>query len=672
MTTNKKMVFSKKLLICITATIALTACGGGGGSEGSPGGGTNGVGTGTSGTGNGSTGTTPIAVPTLKLALVDSAGAATNSVSASSLVSAKATLKDAAGAAVVGAKVTFISEIALIKISPATSVLTDTAGVATVQVSAAFLSAAGAGTMNASAIVNGTTLATNIDYQLSPAKLTLASLDVGENLGILAAYGNRPVSVIANVNGAPTTSTPVQVTFTASCGTVKPSNAMTDGTGKAATTYTADSANCAGTNVKITTNSVGVSAPLEATIAVAAVQATNLQFVSASPALIYLLSSGAATQSLVTFKAIDSSGNPVQNQKVNLSLLNPAPAAGMSIDTLGNNVGVAKTTDAAGQVTVAVFSGNVPTSVQITAKIDTPSTIQTNSNTLTVASGKPVQKSASLSLETTSIEAFDFDSVTSMVTFSIADRQGNPAPDGTEVNFVAEAGVMIPARCVIAGGSSQCVSKYRSGGTRPLNGRVSIMAYVPGEEDFVDANFNNQYDLNEKFTDLGNAYRDDDDLDNAFTLGEFSVPRVGSVSCNINYGDYSGLPGENGRPATCDGVWGPNEVRKQTVIVLATSKAKITAISTKSTDFRVLVTDLNDNRLATGSKVAASKQSGSGICTVKTVLPATIANAYGTQTVSVDLDQCTAGIPPASADLINVTVTSPSGFVTNAVFPITP
>jgi len=648
------MRFLNYLLVAALA-VTLTACGGGGGSAATTG---------------PRAGTTQVAVSTLTLELLNGTGA-TTSVSASGLVLAKATLKNAAGAVIAGAKVTFVSDAALIKIMPATSVLTDLSGVATVQVSAASLSANGAGTLNASAIVADATLSTNIDFQLSPANLTLTALDIGATLGVLASYGNRPVSVVANVNGAPATSTPVQVTFTASCGTVKPSIATTDGAGKATTTYTADSANCAGTNVKITTNSVGVAAPLEATIAVAAVQVTNLQFVSASPTTIYLLASGAATQSLVTFKAIDSTGNPVQNQKVNLALLNAAPAAVMSIDTLGNSVSVAKTSDASGQVTVAVFSGNVPTSVQVTAKLDAPSTVQTNSNVLTIASGKPVQKSASLALEFTSINAYEFDNVTSTVTFSIADRQGNPVPDGTEVNFVVEAGIMIPARCVVAGGASQCTSTYRSGGTRPLNGRVSILAYVPGEEDFVDANFNNQYDLGEKFTDMGNAYRDDDE-DSAYTLGEFSVPRVGNVSCNLNSGDNSGLPGENGRPGTCDGVWGPNEVRKQAVIVLATSKANITAISTKSTDFSVLVTDTHANRMATGTTIAASKQSGSDACTVKNVLPATVANGYGAQTISIDLDQCTSAVPPAAADRVNVTVTSPGGYVTNAVFSITP
>lgn len=664
-----------KYLSASALVVVLAACGGGGGSAGI------------------SSGSAPppppvmvIAKPTLTLALVDSSGAKMNFVSASGFISAKATLKDAAGGALVGTKVTFAGDAQLVNIGPANSVLTDSSGVATVQLSAASLTAVGAGTLSVSALAAGKSLESNIDFQISPANVTL-SLDVGAGLGSLAAYGNRIVFAIANIDGKLATSSPVQVTFTASCGTVKPSTVTTDSAGRATTTYTADSANCAGGNVKITANSVGVASPPEATIAVAAVQATNLQFVSASPALIYLLGSGATTQSLMTFKVVDGTGLPVQNQKVNLALLNTAAAAGISIDTLGNSAGVSKTTDASGQVVVAVFSGNVPTSVQVSAKLDAPSNVQTNSNVLTVASGKPVQKAASLALEKFSIEGFSVDGVTTQVTLSMADRQGNPVPDGTEVNLVAESGVLIPARCVVAGGTSQCSSTYRSSGTRPVNGRVTILAYVPGEEDFVDANFNNKYDSGETFTDMGNAYRDDDE-NLTFTVGEFSVPRVGASACPVLVDTVEG-----GRANTCDGVWGSNEVRRQAILVVATSQARITAVSTTKADFRVSVTDLNGNSMPTGTIIAAEKQSGRDACTVKTVLPTTIANRYGPQIVTIDLDKCdtsTAAIPgiPASvgpptvaavdpvpafpADRIRVLVTSPLGTVTTTTISLTP
>ncbi len=630
----------------------LVACGGGGAVGGGSGGGTD------------------TSKPTLVLALVDTAGANTTSVSAAGQVFAKATVKNASGVAVSGTKVTFVADAKLVTLSPAAEALTDSSGVAIVQLSAASLSSAGAGTISASATVSTVAVTDSRDFQLSPANLTLSSLNVGT--GALAAYGNRAVSVIANINGSPAINTPVQVSFAASCGTVNPASATTDGAGKAATTYTADSANCAGTNVRISASSVGVTAPLEATIAVSPVQATNLQFISASPQLIYLLGSGAATQSLVTFKVVDSSGNPVQNQAIVLSLLNPNVAAGLSLDVLGNTAAVTKTSDALGQVTVAVFSGNVPTSVQVVAKLPAPSTIQTNSNALTVASGKAVQKAASIALKEWSIEGFNIDGTETQVTLSLADRQGNPVPDGTEVNFVAESGVLIPARCVVANGSSRCSTTFRSSGTRPSTGRLSILAYVPGEEDFVDTNFNNQYDSGEPFTDMGNAYRDDDES-GAFSVGEFTVPRAGGAVCPgqsvaLPSASPAGFPdvADFGRANTCDGVWGANEVRKSHVLVVATSAANINPISVSLSAIVARVSDANDNfdqrfgrnSMPTGTKFSAAKVSGNDDCAVKSVFPETLPNTYGPTDVGIGLEKCLSGA------VIGIDVTSPNGLVT--------
>lgn len=658
-----------KYLAALLMVSVLAACGGGGGSGGTPSGGSTSTSTTTTTTTTVTSATSTL--PTITLDLVDAVGASTTSVGASTLVSAKAVLKDKDGVAITSRNVTFTGDASLIKISPASKVLTDSSGVATVQISAASLSAVGGGTLTASATINGVTVSVDKDFSVSPANLTLANLNVGSTA--LAAYGNRAVSVQALINGVPATSIPVQVSFTAGCGVVNPTSAVTDATGTAKTTYTANAANCAGTNVTVSASSVGVATPLSGNVSVSPVLATNLQFVSASPTLIYLQGSGGSTasQSLVSFKVVDSTGNPVQNQQVNLSLANADPAAGMSIDTLGNIAQVAKTTDALGIVTVAVFGGTVPTAVQVLAQLPAPlAAIQTSSATLTVASGRAVQSKASLALEFSSIDAFNIDGITSSVTFSFADRQGNPVPDGTEVNFVTESGVMIPPRCVVAGGSSRCTSTYRSSGTRPASGRASILAYVQGEEDFVDANFNNKYDLGEAFTDLGNAYRDDDES-GAFTVGEFSVPRAGAVSCS---------GGENGRANTCDGIWGANEVRKEVVLVLATSQAALASgptffsnqipnpsgAGTITNYFGITasVFDLNGNSMATGTTLSASKVSGVDSCTVTTTFPGTIPNRVGAQPVSIDLKDCRAG------DRIRLIVTSTSNLQTAFTFSL--
>jgi hypothetical protein len=468
------------------------------------------------------------------------------------------------------------------------------------------------------------------------------------------------------------------VVFAASCGSVTPSSVSTDGSGTASSSYKADALNCAGTNVSISASLVGAT-PLSGQITVLPTVATNIQFVSTAPAIIYLRDSGAATQAVVTFKVVDSIGNPQPNQALALSLVNAAP--GVSIDTLGSAAQVIKTSDSSGNVSVAVFSGTVPTPVQVRSALNVNSQISTTSGILTVATGRPNQKAASIASVKFSLEGLNFDGDTTPITLSLADRQGNPVPDGTVVNFVSQSGVMIPPTCTITGGTSQCTSSIRTQGTRPANGRVSVLAYVQGEEDFDDANRNNVYDAGEPFTDLGNAYRSDINnfsdrngpvglpSDNAKVSNysfrqalDFSVPRAGNTTC---------VGGESGVANTCDGVWGGNEVRKQHLIIFASSGAVFNRPVLGSTvaatvtvagvdtvvfyrnSFAILVQDVNGNSIPTGSTISAVKGTGSDGCTVRTTLPNAIGNTYDPTIISVGLDKCLV------SDSIDVIVTTP-------------
>ncbi|MBI2769549.1 MAG: hypothetical protein HYX47_07995 [Burkholderiales bacterium] len=632
-----------KYLFALVVLALLTACGGGGGSAGTV-------------TGS-SAPSTATGTPTLVVDMRDAAGASTNSVSGAGATTARATLKDANGLPAAGVLVKFSGDATLIKLTPTSGqVLTDANGVAAIQVAPASLTASGAGTLNVTASVGGTSLAKAFDFQMSSAGVSLQTLDVGT--GSLAAFGNRPISVIAAINGAPAANTPIQVTFAASCGLVNPATVTTDSNGRAATTYSANSAACAGTNVTLSASTPG-AVPLSGVISVQAPQATNIQFVSATPQLIFLAGSVGPTQSQLVFKVVDAVGTALQNQSVQLSLVNTGP--GVSLNTVGNTQPVTMTSDATGAVSLAVFSGTVPTSVQVRAVLTANNSVFANSNVLTVASGRPVQRAASLSISKFAIEGFNVDGPVSDFTMSLADRQGNPVPDGTQVNFVAEAGVMVPAVCVISGGSSSCKVQIRAQGTRPANGIVSVLAYVPGEEDFVDANFNNVYDLGESFTDMGNAFRDDND-NAVFDTGEFSVPRTGAVTCGGS---------TNGRPNTCDGVWGAVDVRAQANIVFSTSGANITGSLTNvvvgtSTlgSLDVTVSDLNGNSMPTGSnigiQVISANNSG---CTA--VLPsAVIPNTRLPFRQTVSTSKCING------DRIVITVTSPLGTLSSQGFTV--
>jgi hypothetical protein len=584
--------------------------------------------------------------------LFDSTGAATKSLGFAG-GTAKATVTDSKGNPVTGKIVSFSGDVALIKfVSPATgNVLTDSQGVASIQVSPASLNAAGgAGTLKSTVTTEGVALAASLDFQLAAANISLMSLDVGTTS--LPTYGNRPVSVYAALDGIITVSNPVQVTFAASCGVVNPVNVATDGAGKAATTYTANSVACAGSNVTITASASGATSAT-GVIAVDAVAGSNLLFVSATPSRIYLQGSVGATQSMLVFKVIDSGGSALQNQAVVLSLTNSA--AGTSIGSPGNNSPVIKSTDATGLVSVPVFSGSIPTSVQVKAVLQSNPTVTSLSNTLTVASGRPVQSRASLSTEKLSIEGWDFDGSTTKLTMRLADRQGNPVPDGTEVNFVTNGGFLTPPTCTVSGGSSACSVTLNSSNPRPVGGRVTILAYAPGEEDFVDFNGNGVYDLGETFTDIGNAYRDDN-ANNQYDAGagEFLVPRAGTSLC------VTGI----GKQNSCDGVWGVVDVRASVVVIFAGSGAEFGNISTTTPNvvpatptvrdtlsFRVQ--DTNGHGVPGGSTVTARARGT--VCTTGAVVPATILDSQSPTNVVVALSGCSVN------DAIDLTVITPTG-----------
>jgi hypothetical protein len=313
---------------------------------------------------------------------------------------------------------------------------------------------------------------------------------------------------------------------------------------------------------------------------------------------------------------------------------------------------VVKTTDLAGEISVPVFSGAVPTPLQVRATLVSNPAIETTSSVLTVASGRAVQARASLARSVFALEGWNIDGPTSNFTFSVADRQGNPVPDGTVVNFVTEGGVMVPPTCVTAGGTSRCSVELRAQNPRPAGGRVTVLAYVQGEENFVDANFNNRYDPGETFSDLGNAYREDDES-GAYSLGEFTVPRAGSTACD---------GGPHGRPNTCDGVWGPVDVREAAVVVFSSSAVEFIHRARNTATLVVTAADVNGNSPATGSTVTAT-YAGASTCSVSEVFPKVVANQLHAVDITVALKDCN-----PNSDTIRVTVTSPSGLGTTAFF----
>lgn len=643
--------------------------------------------------------------PALTPVLQTGGGVATSSIDATGYTLLKVTMKDPSGVGIPNQVISVTGDLTKLSFPEGNAALTSASGLATIKVARASLLATGAGAMtvtydykpgmitsysgNVTPPSVAQLITTYVGYQVTTANISLTNLDVGTP-ATMKAYGTQQVSVIANVNGVPATSTPVTVSFSATCGQVLPATASTDSAGKVLVTYSATDATgtlpstlgCSGKTVQITASTSGATAVTQ-NIAVSAAPATSISFVSAAPSRIYLANAcgvnpSCLTQSILTFQLLNQSGEGIAGQSVRLtlkSLNGGTPKA--SFDTVGGVTPVTLTTDSTGKVSQPVYSGAVPTNVIVNASLVATPTIQTDSSILAIASGRPVQARLSLAFEKLSIEGLNMIN-SAGVTVYLADRQGNPVPDGTVVNFVTEGGVMIPPTCItgIDPGDSRCSVTIRSGNPRTANGLVTILAYVAGEEDFVDSGNgvpgtagNNVYDCGEPFTDLGIAYRDDamtSSVLNAYAAGEFTVPRAALTSACV--AGVERTVGE-GVPGTHDAVWGAVDVRTQGAIVFASTSAvtsNAAAITKDSLTFTVA--DVNGNSMPTGTNIVVASgdntPTNSKSCRIFSGSSTVVPNTLTPLTLFASFLDCEAN------DRITVKVTSPLGTVTESTYTI--
>ncbi|MEY2861686.1 MAG: hypothetical protein RL392_2144 [Pseudomonadota bacterium] len=673
----KKYVCKLSLVTSLSVALLIAACGGGGGSAGAV--------TGTSGASTAvvvsSTAPKP---PGLTVSLLDQAGAVTPYVGSSGLMTVKVLLADPSGNPLSGQLVSVSSSSTNVLFPVGTSAITNSAGVANVSVSRASLTAVGSGAITAtydykvggsltaypdgSALLAADTLINkSLVYSLTTPNITLSSLSSGL-VGNLAAYGTAKITVTANIDGLAATASPVQVSFVSNCGVVTPSTVTTNSSGVAETSFTAVNSSdpndqgCSNSAVKVTASTPGAT-PVPITINVDLAPATNLLFVDASPSLIYLSNSGGVTQSVVRFRVVNDRSKPMQGQSVILKLkdLVSITPPRVSFGTTGNTADITLQSDADGEVKVPVFSGTIPTSAVVSAALVSDPTIKTTSSVLAVASGRAVQSRASLSATLLSVEAFNVDNVATDLNLILTDRQGNAVPDGTTVNFVSEQGLVQPATCTTL--LSRCKSTLYSSGPRPADGLVTVLAYAPGEEDFVDANFDNQYSSGETFTDLGNAYLDTQanslTVNGTYVAGYFSVPKAGSTTCTGGY---------MGRPDSCDGVWGSADVRKHIFVVWATGTPKFASVSISSGGFSAILSDLNNNSLPTGSTITPTAldktTANTKACTAGAPSYSKVPNQTGSIVLSVELTDCVPG------DGVSINVTTPAGTSNSTTFYI--
>lgn len=511
-------------------------------------------------------------LPTISLSL------SSTSVSSATPAIATAAVLDAKGLPVAGRVVDFKSSRGLGTVNVA-SALTNASGLASVSLTPASSTTAGADDLIASTTIAGSAIQASQGFQAQASAVTITSFTSTTGAGTLSAYGQTSLTV--KLIGAAVGS-PVNVSLTSSClalgkATLSPVSftATTDST---VVQYKDNGCGALQSGDRLQAAIAGAStSPISLDLAIASPAVNSIAFVGASPQVIFLKGSGLGEVSQVTFELRDSAGNALPNQTVTTSL--STFTGGLTID--GGIVPVSSLTNAAGQVTVRVNSGSVPTPVRVVATVGT-SGIQTVSSALSVAVGLPSQLNFSLSQQTRNIEGFDIDGTPNTYNIIAADRSGNPVPDGTSINFVTEGGqVQAIRQTALANGIARTSANFVSSSPRPDDGRITVVAYALGEESFLDLNGNNAYDANEPFQDLGDIFKDRN-FDGVYDplLDEFvSLDIAGKTTCVVSAAtSYSyallrldaSIPSV---PASCDGAWGRAYVRRAIETVLSTSVA---------------------------------------------------------------------------------------------------
>ena len=571
----------KRMLVALLGA-GLVACGGGGGSAGTP----------LFGSGNiavpGGGGTTT-AAPTVTLAL------SSTTVTSATPATVTASVKDATGAGVAGQVVQFSTTSGLGTFS-APSALTDASGTAAVVLSTSSSSGSGADTVVAETTVNGTAVKASQGFQLTATNVTIASFasDVG---GTLSAYGQANLTV--TLSGA-TTGTPVNINVASACvstgkATLTPTSATTT-TGTA--TFTYRDQGCGATTVadSLQASIVGTTVSQALAISLSRPDVSSITFASATPSVIFLKGSGLNETSQVIFTVRDTAGNGLPNQSV--ELIASTLTGGLTIDgasPINDATKLVKLSDSLGNVSVRVNSGTIPTPVRVKATL-AGSSISTVSSSLSIAVGLPSQLNFSLSQGTLNIEGCNRDGTTNTYTIIASDRLGNPVPDGTAINFVTEAGqIQASTTTQVSGGLARTTANFITSEPRPVDCRITVLAYALGEESFLDQNGDNVYtkpnstvpgDLGEPFQDLGDIYVDRlfDGVYDSVTDQFLPLSISNAAACNTSFSSFvsvaAGLLYRSPytipiySSSTCDGVWGRAYVRRATETVWSTSEAR--------------------------------------------------------------------------------------------------
>jgi hypothetical protein len=583
---------SLQLIMCATLALALAACGGGGGSPGAVGG--------VGGTNN------PANQPKATMTVTDGAGAAITTLSGGQNGVVKVTVLDGAAKPAVGTIVTFTTSAGdLLVFKPASgTALTDDKGVAVINVAPASTTAAGAVSITATAPVGTSSVTASANISVGAAPLTVGTLSLTP-----APSGKLPAFSTVQLN-IPVTSGGVAATSVT--GEVMTSLCVGDGTatlvkgslanGVLTATYT--NKGCLRGTDTITVSIGNSSQTIQ--VGVDAANIGTIQFIGTDlngEAIVLKGSGGLGRKeaAVLTYRVVDQNNSGLAG--VDVTFRATTYTGGLTVaPTKG-------TTDVNGNVTTTVSSGTVPTPVRVFAEAVRNGVIISGvSDTLVISTGLPIQKAMSLSADSYNIEGWDYDGEEATLTVSLADQNGNKISNGTAVSFISEGGAVGSAAqgaCTTVEGA--CQVKLKSQNFRPANGRVTVLAYVQGVENFIDSNGDGMYSCTnftsatggasavyrplvdicnsggEPFTDQGDPFLDTGD--STVYMGQPAKKDGLDGAYNAALGDLPIPYNSSAYSATGNGRWGINYISASAEIIFSGSVPTLVRVNANGTDW---------------------------------------------------------------------------------------
>lgn len=663
-------------LTFLTCTLALAGCGGGDGTDviaptpdlgpEKP----------DSGSGEDGTGMPVSAINVTDIVLTDPNGNITRTITSAG-ASATVKVTDKSGNPVSNALVLFQAEGVTFGTSNST-VLTNEKGEATISVKPSDSTNTGSYQLTATVNYNDleeTTPGYNFSLQsiqvsLTEFALSSTNLDSGGNTNITLKTKDAINDVYQN---------DVTVNFTTSCGSFDSDSVVSSNQGDVTTTYKAidDNGNlCEGTQTITATPANNPANKQTKTISIAGVEANSMVYTTTEKVQLGASDSGSSSSGQIEF-TVYANGRPAANQQVEISKVY-APAD-FSFVTLNNQTAKTVTSDSQGKVVVNLYPGALPGPVEIKATLKlngSLTSIFALSKDVSVATGRATQNGVSISLSK-NVLANNVDGDTATIKASLVDRVGNPVPDGTVVSFVSEGGRVTP-NCITNQGI--CTVEFSTQKPRPVDNRVTVIAYVEGDKDYIDKDGDNQFSAGDILThNIGDFFRDDNENNKYDSeAGEFVYRRnaTGAV-CAPSSNNQPNIPTvevDGKIQSTCDNKL-PAILRQQFILGLASDSPVYEGLpdeveanpandldTPKKVSFKMFGNSVRTVSMASGTTISIAAKGGSckaEFVNGKMTVPDNV-NLYDTEKFNKDVSYAFTYTGCQKNDNIKITVQTPA------------